>query len=329
MLLLPTILTLISVGCVPTYESGNHLVEINHNGENRQFQLFVPTGLQPIIKHPTVFGIHGIRSSPEWYRGKSKLEEAMQEKKWLGVFPFGSSPDNRTGENKCCSTNGNERNCALGPTPNETCSWNAGSCCGFSESQNISDVDFLKFVAHWMTTEMCADSDAIFATGFSNGGMMTNRLGCEAADVFLAIAPVAGNLELPNCKPVKPISWISFCGGMDGVCVSTFDKTVRYWAAVNNCTSPRVSWESETATCSEYSCPNGIFVEYCFIPTLRHVYPGLSTAITTDPNATKMIFDRFSLAMQNKKLYSPQGDSAGLPSSAFVPLFISILLFLL
>jgi polyhydroxybutyrate depolymerase len=35
------------------------------------------------------------------------------------------------------------------------------------------------------------DQKRIFATGLSNGGIMTHRVGCELSGVFAAIAPVA------------------------------------------------------------------------------------------------------------------------------------------
>jgi hypothetical protein len=38
----------------------------------------------------------------------------------------------------------------------------------------------------------------VFGTGFSNGGMMANRAGCQAAELFAGVAPVAGNIRYGN-----------------------------------------------------------------------------------------------------------------------------------
>ena len=38
--------------------------------------------------------------------------------------------------------------------------------------------------------------------GFSNGGMMTQRLACEMTDRFAAVAPIHGQLHIgDNCGP--------------------------------------------------------------------------------------------------------------------------------
>ena len=40
--------------------------------------------------------------------------------------------------------------------------------------------------------ERCIDRRRVFATGMSNGGFLSHRLGCELADRMAAIPPVAG-----------------------------------------------------------------------------------------------------------------------------------------
>ena len=41
----------------------------------------------------------------------------------------------------------------------------------------------------------------------SNGGFMSNRLACDRADVFAAVAPVAGTLGVGvACNPSRPVS---------------------------------------------------------------------------------------------------------------------------
>jgi polyhydroxybutyrate depolymerase len=47
----------------------------------------------------------------------------------------------------------------------------------------------------------------VFVTGMSNGGFMSNRLACDRADVFAAVAPVAGTLGVGvACNPSQPVS---------------------------------------------------------------------------------------------------------------------------
>ena len=51
------------------------------------------------------------------------------------------------------------------------------------------------------------DPGYVFATGMSNGAFMTNRLACDRADVFAAIAPVSGILGVNvACAPSRPVA---------------------------------------------------------------------------------------------------------------------------
>jgi len=79
-------------------------------------------------------------------------------------------------------------------------SWNAGACCPNGNAHQINDVGFIRdavsytagFLSNLTGGRVRVDPQRIFATGFSNGGFMANRLGCQASDLFAAIAPVAG-----------------------------------------------------------------------------------------------------------------------------------------
>lgn len=56
----------------------------------------------------------------------------------------------------------------------------------------------------------------VFATGMSNGGFMSNRLACDRADIFAAVAPVAGTLGVGvTCNPSRPVSVLEAHGTAD------------------------------------------------------------------------------------------------------------------
>lgn len=85
----------------------------------------------------------------------------------------------------------------LGPLPfgtPETYSWNAGACCPHANTKNRSDVQFIRDLIQKLVAEHNIDETRIYATGMSNGGFFTNRLACEAPELFAAIAPVSGNI---------------------------------------------------------------------------------------------------------------------------------------
>lgn len=66
----------------------------------------------------------------------------------------------------------------------------------------------------WCTTSTSLRH--VFATGMSNGGFMSNRLACDRADIFAAVAPVAGTLGVGvTCNPSRPVSVLEAHGTAD------------------------------------------------------------------------------------------------------------------
>jgi polyhydroxybutyrate depolymerase len=60
------------------------------------------------------------------------------------------------------------------------------------------DIAFVKAMLAHFSSKLCFDQRKIFSVGFSFGGMMSDAIGCAMADVFRAIAPMAGGL--PNAE---------------------------------------------------------------------------------------------------------------------------------
>ncbi len=102
-----------------------------------------------------------------------------------------------------------------GPAKDKLLTWNAGACCGQAMDQKVDDVAFIRaLVAHLLATYKI-NPKKVYATGLSNGGMMSYRLGCEASDIFAAIGPVAGALNCETCTPQKPVSVVAVHGKKD------------------------------------------------------------------------------------------------------------------
>jgi len=92
-------------------------------------------------------------------------------------------------------------------------SWNAGSCCG----NTSDDVGFVRDLVAQLESDYCIDPKRIFATGLSNGAMLSYRLACEASDVFAAVAPVAGAVVVQPCSPSRPVPILAFHGTGDTI----------------------------------------------------------------------------------------------------------------
>jgi polyhydroxybutyrate depolymerase len=59
--------------------------------------------------------------------------------------------------------------------------------------------------------------NAIFASGFWNGGMMAYRLGCELSDRIAAIGVVSGVLVYERCASGRPVTLLHIHGTNDHV----------------------------------------------------------------------------------------------------------------
>src|SRR5258705_509133 len=80
------------------------------------------------------------------------------------------------------------------------------------------DVAYLREVIPAAVRAACADPARVGVTGVSNGGGMTARLACDAADLIAAAAPVAGGYRsLPDCRPPRPVPILEIHGAVDQV----------------------------------------------------------------------------------------------------------------
>jgi polyhydroxybutyrate depolymerase len=126
-------------------------------------------------------------------------------------------------------------------------------------SEAAGDVAFVRMLVASLVQAGVADPHRVYVTGPSNGGMMTFRLVCEAADLFAAAAPIIANLPAdlaPSCKPARAIPTLVMNGTADplvpynggevgfrgerGRVLST-DETMKWLRKVNGCAdTPKV-----------------------------------------------------------------------------------------
>lgn len=101
-------------------------------------------------------------------------------------------------------------------------SWNGGDgCCGAAQSQNLDDVGLMKAIVAELNGTLCIDPRRVYASGLRNGGALSHRIACEAADVFAAVAAVSHPLDFKpytKCQPSRPIAVIQ-SDGLDDIIV--------------------------------------------------------------------------------------------------------------
>jgi polyhydroxybutyrate depolymerase len=84
----------------------------------------------------------------------------------------------------------------------------------------VDDLAFLRALPGQLAALHPIDRTRLYVTGISNGGMMSYRLACDAADEFAAAAPVAANMapELERrCHPARAIALLIMNGVDDPI----------------------------------------------------------------------------------------------------------------
>ena len=144
---------------------GDNNESITSGGESRTFIVHVPTGYTGSSPVPVVLDFHPLGGTGSSQEGSSGWKAKCDSVGCIAVFPDSSKT---AGDN----------------------SWNAGYCCDNAEAKKIDDVQFARDIIKYLEANACVDAKRIYASGGSNGGGMTYRMACEAADVIAAVAPV-------------------------------------------------------------------------------------------------------------------------------------------
>ena len=266
---------------------GKTTVFIEHEGKNRSYRLYVPKNYEPDSPTPLVINFHGTGSNAEQQAFYSDMDSVADKKGFIHVNPQGLELDGRPVFNAglTMQSPANKRDFSKAPR---------------------DDVDFAKTIVKDISTNYCLNKKKVYSTGMSNGGRMSYRIGCEAADTFAAIAPVAGVLSLPGekCLPTKPVPSIAFHGTRDFV--SSYKKAGGYstmgalemfllWAQKNQCKgTPVITFIKNDVSCKSYlSCAGGAEVKFCTIEGGGHCWPGRPCRFgaSSTINASEMIME--------------------------------------
>ena len=129
--------------------------------------------------------------------------------------------------------------------------------------RNGVDMAFARALLDWAKANLCVDTSRIFSTGWSYGGMFSNKLGCQLPDVFRAIAPMSASLgQTSSCVKRNIAAWMAH-GDMDATVSLASGIAARdYFLTLNHCTM--TSAPTTPSPCIEYSgCDTGYPVHWC------------------------------------------------------------------
>lgn len=242
----------------PSIVPGDQFFTLQHDGLERSYLLHIPEKVDLSVAGPLVVNMHGAGST-NWQQVLfSDMSTSADALGFIVVYPQG-----------------------YGNT------WNAGTCCGQAVRDNIDDVGFIRAVVADVSAKVCVDAAKVYATGMSNGGYMSHRLGCEATDLFAAIAPVAGELGIPECSPSKKIPVIAYHGTVDPlVQYQNGADSVAEWAVRNECQGEPVRTQFGNSYCDVYEqCADGAMTGLCTLDPEGHCWPGGSESLCLPPIA--------------------------------------------
>ena len=143
-----------------TQTPGNYVVEFESSGQLRQFGLHIPPGYLAGNLAPLVVNLHGLGGSGIQQDLLSGMSAKADEAGFIATHPEGRGDPQ---------------------------SWFIGPAVGGQQE----DVLFIRDLINCLKNQLSIEPDCVYATGFSNGGGMVNRLGCDLADVIAAIGPVS------------------------------------------------------------------------------------------------------------------------------------------
>lgn len=277
---------------------GDYTFTITHGGLPRMYQIHVPAQYDPATPTAVLFALHGGGGDMRHMATDQRygLISKSEREGFVVVFPNGYSKWNS----------------------GKFATWNAGRCCGDARDKNIDDVGFIRKVVANVTRQLNINRHEIFASGMSNGGMMSYRLACELADTFSGIASVAGTDNTTTCQPKKPISilhihaqnddHVLFDGGAGQQAFRDLSKvtdftsvpaTVSKWVKANAChPSPKRILQKPGAYCDLYSpCQGNVQVQLCVTDSGGHSWPGAAKtrneSASTAISANDVMWDFF------------------------------------
>jgi polyhydroxybutyrate depolymerase len=93
--------------------------------------------------------------------------------------------------------------------------WRSGPARRRLLAASVDDVKFTRELLDELKSRVPYDEERVFATGHSNGGGMSFKLGADLLERFAALGMVAGTMDLVNPRPKKPLPTLYILGTND------------------------------------------------------------------------------------------------------------------
>lgn len=235
---------------------GDSTIHVAVSGLDRSFRVHRPAAAPASAGYPVVMMLHGGLGSAAQAESSYGWDVLADQAGFVVVYPEGID---RT--------------------------WNAGTCCGAAQRDNIDDAAFLATVIENLSIAVSIDPKRRYLTGMSNGAMMSYRMACQST-LFAAIAPVAGT-QLVDCRQGAPTSVLHIHGAEDdtvrvdgrrgggrvAVTGPPIAEVIDGWRRRDGCPAP-TSTVTGLVTTNAAHCPQGREVTSIMVAGAGHQWPG-------------------------------------------------------
>jgi polyhydroxybutyrate depolymerase len=219
-------------------DDGGQRFTLSWDGHARSYLLYAPPNAGG--KLPLVVALHGASQDAAAFAEETQFATAGAAMGMAVVFPDGS-----------------------GTEPGRL-SWNAHFCCGVGAAEQVDDIGFIGAMIDRIAATLPIDRKRVYATGMSNGGMLSYQLAAAHPQWFAAIAPVSATIggtsrngdRFVIASPDRPVPvmiihgrkdpFVLFDGGSSAL-VSYPKRSnmgvaeaLSFWTAADGCAAPPV-----------------------------------------------------------------------------------------
>jgi polyhydroxybutyrate depolymerase len=265
-----------SAGCEGPAAGPAQLVEstLTSDGVERRYLLSGPAWEEGDEPQPLVVDFHGLAEGADVHAGMTQLGPLGVTEGFVTVFPHGTGAP---------------------------VAWNVSP-----DVEGNPDLRYVTAVLDAVEAARCIDTSRVYATGLSNGAMMTSTVACALSDRFAAVAPIAGITLPEGCEPSHPMPVLTvhgtadpillFNGGINGEALDSalgggggdattttvavdldgegYPATVRGWAELNGCEpEPTDEPVGEEVVRRTYDCPDEAPVVFYIVEGGGHSWP--------------------------------------------------------